>query len=296
MARWDRKSSSEIPKWFWEAVDMQAMAATVEVEDCDVAYQVWGDSGCQPLLLIHGMNAHKRWWDFIAPLLLPDFYVVAMDLTGMGDSDFRYEYEAETYAAEIFGVCDDLSLSNEVVVVAHSFGGRMATKAANLRPERFGGLVLVDSGIRHPDESEPDYPPLGGGRDKVYPDRESAEARFRLYPPQPCENDYILKYIARNSLVYFDGGWGWKFDGELPLLLKNAETTPEDYTGLSLPVGVIYGALSESFTDSTLDYVKSLVPDLRGVERVADARHHVFLDQPLEFVEALKRVLPTVQK
>lgn len=295
MARWDREEPSNIPDWFWTAVDNKPKLATVEVEECDVAYQIWGRVDKQPLLLIHGMNAHKGWWDFIAPQLLDDYYVVAMDLTGMGDSDFRYEYDSETYAAEIVGVCDHAGLSDQTILVGHSFGGRMATKAISIRPDRFRSLVLVDSGIRHPDEPEPDYPPLGGGRDKIYPSKESAEARFRLFPPQPCDNEYLLKYIARNSLVYVEGGWGWKFDAELPMVLKNVETEPEDFSGLQSPVGVIYGALSESYTEKTMEYVASLLPDLRRVERVEHARHHVFLDQPLAFVSALKRVLTSVQ-
>ena len=297
MARWDKPTSGNIPDWFWANVETKAEQSTVEVEDCDVAYQCWGTRGeGQGVLLIHGMNAHKHWWDFIAPQLLPDYYVVAMDLTGMGDSDFRYEYDSETYAAEIVGVCDAAGLDDQVVLVGHSFGGRMATKAASVRPDRFGSLVLVDSGIRHPDEPEPDYPMMGGGRAKVYPSREAAEARFRLFPPQPCANEYLLTYIARKSLLYLDGGWGWKFDEELPLVLKDAEATPEDFTGLQLPVALIYGANSMSFTEQTASYVASLVPNLVATECVSDAQHHVFLDQPLAFVEALRRALTSVAR
>ena len=87
---------------------------------------------------------------------------------------------------------------------------------------------------------------MGGGRAKVYPSREVAEERFRLFPPQPCANRYILIYIARHSLMRVDGGWAWKFDEELPLTLKGGERQPEDYSGLTLPVGIVYGELSES--------------------------------------------------
>lgn len=295
MNRWDQNNDSAIPVWFWKAVETPvAKTATVEVDECDVAYQVWGETGRPGLLLIHGMNAHKHWWDFIAPHLLPDWRIAAMDLTGMGDSDFRYEYDAETYAAEIIAVCDAAGLNNDVVVVAHSFGGRMATKAASMRPDRFGALVLVDSGLRHPDEPVPDYPTMGGGRAKLYPSREEAESRFRLFPPQPCSNDYLLQYIAKKSLMYMDGGWMWKFDEELPMSLKDAESTEEDYTSLQVPVAVIYGENSISFTPRSLEYMRELIPNLVTSEEIKEAQHHVFLDRPLEFVAGLKRVLATL--
>ena len=278
-----------MPEWFWRAVETPSEEHTVEVDDCDVVFQTWGEADKPPMLLIHGMNAHRRWWDFIAPQLTDEYRLAAMDLTGMGDSDYRYAYDADTYGMEITAVCETAGFGNDVIVVGHSFGGMMAAKAASLHPERFGALILVDSGIRDPDEPVPDGPMMGGGRAKAYPDRETAEARFRLFPPQPCANEYILKYIAKQSLMRLDGGtWAWKFDEELPLTLKGGERRPEDYTGLTLPVGIIYGALSASFTKSTLDYTLGLIPGDVQVQAIEDAQHHVFLDQPLEFVAALR--------
>ena len=289
MARWDRSREAQVPDWFWQAVESPSEEHSVEVDDCDVVFQTWGEADKPPMLLIHGMNAHRRWWDFIAPQLTDEYRLAAMDLTGMGDSDYRYAYDADTYGMEITAVCDAAGFGNNAIVVGHSFGGMMAAKAASLHPERFGALILVDSGIRDPDEPVPDGPMMGGGRAKAYPDRETAEARFRLFPPQPCANEYILKYIAKQSLMRLDGGtWAWKFDEELPLTLKGGERQPEDYTGLTLPVGIIYGALSESFTRSTLDYTLGLIPGDVEVQAIEDAQHHVFLDQPLDFVAALR--------
>ena len=291
MARWDRAGEPSIPQWFWKAVETTPEHRVVEVGECDVRYSLWGDVAKPGTLLIHGMNAHRRWWDFIAPQLLDDYRVAALDLTGMGDSDYRYVYDAETYAREIVAVCDDAGFGGNVLIVGHSFGGVMAVKAANRFPARFGALVLVDSGMRHPDEPEPENPLLGGGRAKAYPDRETAEARFRLYPPQPCDNAYILAYIAKHSLMRLDGGgWAWKFDEELPLTLKGAERAPEDYADLRVPVGIVHGALSVSCTARTAAHTAQLIPGEVPVAEVADARHHVFLDQPLAFVAALREV------
>ena len=100
MARWESNQPT-IPDWFWQAVDTEAESRTVEVDECDVAYRYYPSAGKPGLLLIHGMNAHSRWWDFIAPQLLDKFAVAAMDLTGMGDSDYRYKYSAATYADEL---------------------------------------------------------------------------------------------------------------------------------------------------------------------------------------------------
>ncbi len=287
--------ASEIPQWFWNAVETEADSAAVEVDECDVVYRWWGDRDKPPLLLIHGMNAHSRWWDFIAPQLIDEYFVVAMDLTGMGDSDYRYEYHGLTYAEEIKAVCDAAGLGNDVFLVAHSFGGFMAVKAVNVYPDRFAGLILVDSGIRSPDAPPKERPPMGG-RPVAYPDRETAENRFRLQPPQPCANEYLLKYIARHSLMPVDGGGlTWKFDTDLPESLKGVERSADDYRNLKLKVGLIYGELSESFDTGMLDYMRELIPSDFPAVAIADAYHHVFLDQPLKFVEVLREMLTALR-
>ena len=295
MARWDKGTGPTIPEWFFDAVETEYSTHSVEVDECDVVYQRWGDgkSDKPGLLLIHGMFAHSHWWDFIAPSFTDSYTVIAMNLTGMGDSDYRYEYDSVTFANEIVAVCDDAGLGSDVVVVAHSFGGAMATKAVNLYPERFGGLILVDSGIRNPDDPPPEHlTMMMGGQAKVYPDKQTALGRFRLQPPQPCENEYVLEYIARHSVMPVEGGgWSWKYDDDLSATMKGGERVAEDYTGLKIPFGLIYGAESELFSRSTLDYMRTLIPQDFPAVAVEGAQHHVFLDKPLEFIDTLKDML-----
>jgi|TARA_B100001287_G_scaffold43741_1_gene32895 pimeloyl-ACP methyl ester carboxylesterase len=288
LARWDKEGNREsIPNWFWEAIDVEPVTKTVEVEECDVSYRHYEAIGKPGMLLIHGMNAHSRWWDFIAPQLLDRYQVAAMDLTGMGDSDYRYEYSSNTYADEILAVLDDAKFGTDSIVVAHSFGGYMAVRAANKAPDRFKALVMVDSGIRHPDDPVPEQIWMSGARSKIYPDKETALNRFRVQPPQPCDNEFLLQYIARNSLMPVDGGWTWKFDEDLLTSLTDAERKPEEFQALTTTLGVIFGADSELFSRRTLEYMQELIAEPFLIKEIANAQHHLFLDQPQAFVESL---------
>ena len=288
MARWDKEGNREsIPNWFWKAIDVEPVTKTVEVDECDVSYRHYEAIGKPGMLLIHGMNAHSRWWDFIAPQLLDRYQVAAMDLTGMGDSDYRYEYSSNTYADEILAVLDDAKFGTDSIVVAHSFGGYMAVRAANKAPDRFKALVMVDSGIRHPDDPVPEQIWMSGARSKIYPDKETALNRFRVQPPQPCDNEFLLQYIARNSLMPVDGGWTWKFDEDLLTSLTDAERKPEEFQALTTTLGVIFGADSELFSRRTLEYMQELIPEPFPIKEIANAQHHLFLDQPQAFVESL---------
>ena len=278
---------SETPDWFWQAIDTKPESFEVDVDECDISYQRWGEAGRPGLLFVHGHNAHAHWWDFIAPAFLEEYQVAALDLSGMGDSDHRDEYSVDLYAKEILTVAEHAGLSDQPIVIAHSFGGMMATRAAVVEPNRFKGLVLVDSGVRRPDQEVPKEAERWS-KPKVYPDFDIARSRFRLQPPQTCDNQYIVDYIARNSVERIDDGWVWKFDEELSS--SKEDSRQADFENLSTKVALIYGELSNSFTKDSADYMQELRPDLTVVA-MADAQHHLFLDQPLAFIDELKSIL-----
>ena len=289
MPRWERSPEPEVPDWFWRAVETPSREGRVEVDGCDIVYRCWGDATKPPLLLVHGMMAHSRWWDFIAPQLLDDHLVAAIDLGGMGDSDFRYEYSGETFADEIKAVCDAAGLDERVILVSHSFGGAMSIKAVNRYPSRFSALVLVDSGLRAPDEPELARPSLRAGG--AYPDRASAESRFRVQPPQEVRAPYTARYIARESLMPVDGGWAWKFDDDLLAARSTATIEADEVASLTLPVALIYGEDSSHLSARSVEYMRELIPGTFLATGIADAQHHVFLDQPEAFVRELREVL-----
>ncbi|MCB1644006.1 MAG: alpha/beta hydrolase [Pseudomonadales bacterium] len=283
----------ETPDWFWEAIDCKPESHTVEVDDADINCLTWSEPGNPGLLFVHGHNAHAHWWDFIAPSFRDEYQTAAIDLSGMGDSDHRDEYSSDTYAREIVAVADYLQMPQNTIVVAHSFGGLMSLRCFALHPGRFAGLILVDSGVRHPDdikEREAQIPRLG--RAKTYPNREVAISRFRLQPPQQCANQYIVDHIARNSVEYDDmeEGWLWKFDEELNSRMVPRGDSESDLAAVTDKMALIYGAESESYSQKSAEYMASLKPGM-SVIRMEDAQHHLFLDQPLDFIAQLKGLL-----
>ena len=75
--------------WREEAVAAPYRTTFVESDGAKIHYQSWGDASKPGLLLVHGNGAHAHWFDFIAPYLTHDYHVVAMTLSGMGDSGWH---------------------------------------------------------------------------------------------------------------------------------------------------------------------------------------------------------------
>ncbi len=97
--------SSETPKWFLDALAQKPDIKTVKIKGSKISYNCWGEKNKPGLIFVHGGMAHADWWNFITPYFLKTHRVIAMNLGGMGDSEWRKEYSTETWGLEIEGVC-----------------------------------------------------------------------------------------------------------------------------------------------------------------------------------------------
>lgn len=256
---------------------------------------LWDDSSSESkpgIVFVHGNGAHAHWWTFIAPFFTTHYRVVAIDLSGAGDSGYRESYTAEGFAEEIMGVAKHAGFGNDTVIVGHSFGGYVTLKAGLNFLDQLEGIVLVDSAVRPPDfkwERDPRRSPIKPKR--IYEEFDTALARFRLMPPQDCKNEYLLDYIGRHSLKQVEGGWIWKFDDSLMEKFEFGNESHKDLANLRCRVGVIYGEDSYLFTQDLADYMFEVLDKSVPFTGIPEAQHHLFLDQPLAFVSSLRTLL-----
>ena len=284
------------PDWFLWALDQRCTSRTVAVAGCPIHYLLWpaatGRRGAAGVLFVHGGGAHARWWAPIAPFLARDRRVAALDLSGMGDSGRRPHYDAALRAQEMLAVIDDAELGDGPIVVGHSFGGYMTMKFGAAHGARIAGAVIVDSPIRRPDEETRNprkRPNMGSIR--YYESRREAVGRFRLMPEQPCENEFLIDYIARHSVRETDAGWCWKFDPRAMGARRFGEPFHEYLQALQCRAALIFGEQSALVSRETAVYMSCLMGPRTPVVEIPRARHHVTLDQPLAFVAALRTLL-----
>ncbi|MCW2532175.1 MAG: Alpha/beta hydrolase [Blastococcus sp.] len=141
------------PDWFTQALAAAPEHRDVEVEGARVHYRVWGDRSLPSLVLVHGGAAHSGWWDHIAPQL-HSHRVVAVDLTGHGDSGRRDPYDMKQWAREVVAVAAAEGLDRPVVL-GHSMGGWVALTIGVEHPGTVSGVAVIDSPIdRQPPEDE----------------------------------------------------------------------------------------------------------------------------------------------
>src|SRR5260221_503310 len=127
------------PPWFTAAMDAPVEQHAVEVDGTTIAYRAWGDCGDVGLVLVHGGGAHARWWDHIAPLLERGRRVVALDLSGHGDSGRRDAYTLDHWSKEALAVAAASGIGTPPTVARQGCGvGRFRAERGVLAPQLSG--------------------------------------------------------------------------------------------------------------------------------------------------------------
>ena len=274
------------PAWFTQALSAPVAERVAVLDGVPVAYRMWGSSpNGRGIVLVHGGAAHSRWWDHIGPLLTVDRRVIAIDLSGHGDSGRRASYSFDGWAREILAVAADSGL-DAPTVIGHSMGGVVTLRLAALFGSRIEGAVVIDSPVRNPaPEQHAAQERRVFGVLRIYPSREAAIARFRPVPDQPVLS-YIADHVAATSVRQADGGWTWKWDPGVFVL----EPPRAPLTRLACRVALFraeHGIMSAEMSEIMYDRLGRVAP----VIEIPAAGHHIMLDQPIALAAALRTLL-----
>jgi len=262
----------------------------VTVLGAEVEYCTWGQVGLPSVLLVHGLFAHSRWWGPVAPLLARNFRVASLSLCGMGRSDWRSEYSFGIHVEEMLGVMRDAGFFDGGVkpaLVAHSFGAHSAIMLAASHGDELSRMILVDTGMA------PGKHPSSSTKQRRYKTLSDALSRFRLSPPQNCENFWLVDEVARHGLVKdTDASWRWCFDPDYVRKLRYSNSfaaLPQS----RCPLAFVYGEQSE-LTPSHIRWAQlAQAPAGTTFTGIPDAAHHVMLDQPVRLADTLRTLLAT---
>lgn len=222
------------------------------------------------LVFLHGWGVNsKSWFNIIKKL--GQFNIYLIDLPGFGESQSPKDFfTLNDYAVMINLFIKKITLKN-VVLIGHSFGGRVTIKLASKNPSYINKIVLVDSaGVYHPNLRKeimfivakilkpifkPDF--MQSLRQKLYNLIGSRE-----YLAIPSMSKTFAK-ITKEDLI--------------PLLSK-----------INYPTLIVWGE-NDTNDASTINDAKLIGRKIKKSKLVIlkNAEHFSFIDQPNQFVKNL---------
>jgi len=249
-----------------------------------LAIETFGTSG-NSFVFLHGLFGRGRNWASIAQSLQPHSSVL-VDLPNHGNSPWTCRFSYLDMVAEVVGTL--VSLQQQVCLVGHSMGGRVAMATALHHPRLVDRLVIVDT--------EPIDQPIDHLRDiaQAMADLDLGTVASRQEAHQllrrTINDELLLRFLVQGLTMSLDRTWRWTHNLDVIVrdmaLVGAWHDIDAIYTG---PVLWITGSDSTATSgDPTL--MRKYFPSCRHL-RVKQAGHWVHADAPDVVTEALRQFI-----
>ncbi|WP_016693548.1 alpha/beta fold hydrolase [Rhodococcus rhodochrous] len=261
-----------------------------------IAVSIWepdDDVTGPDVVLVHGGAAQRQWWDHLAPLLKGAGRVVALDLSGHGDSDHREQYVLDVWSSEVLEVARHYS-AEPAVLVGHSMGGLVSVNAAQSYPEAFAAVLALDTPLRRMSDSHVERRTKIASRPvRSFESYGEALSGYKTFPPVADAPAEVMDHIARVAYRRVEDRWALKFD---PRIYLRPQVEDDFVQVAQIPTWWVQA--EHGFVDETMArrIRKSIGPNGVLLE-VPAASHHLVLEQPLPtawiinaFVQQIRRV------
>lgn len=248
------------------------MKNQVVIKNNLVSYLSYGENSEFSILFLHGWRSEGAVWGEVVRLMQSKGFegkIFCLDLPGFGESSMPNENFKLNNYCEIVDEFVKKMGCKKILLVGHSFGGRITIKLAARQFEWIEKLVLVDSAGLN----------LGQNRKKLF--GLVAKIAKPIFYPNFMKN--MRKWIYEKM-----GSGDYLTTPELQQIFLNTvnEDLLEYLKKIKKPTLIIWGAKDK---DTPLAYAKIMEKEIEGAKlRVFEgAGHFSFLDEPDKFTREI---------
>lgn len=228
-----------------------------------------------PLFILHGLFGSGNNWNQIGRELIKSQRIIQVDLRNHGKSYHSPEMTYQAMANDIVNLMDSLQLE-EINILGHSMGGKVAMEFALTYPDRCKSLIVVDIAPR---VYQPRHDDVFDGLNAVdlssIQNRKDAEEVLDKYITDKIVIQFLLKGLYRN-----ESGFQWRFN--VPVLesqYQHIVDAPASDSVFNKPVLFIKGMNSDYIDASDQPRINQLFP-LATAKIIADTGHWPHADKP----------------
>lgn len=170
-------------------------------------YRDWGPRDAHPMLLVHGYPGHSHIWDKFAAAMGSTHRLIAVDLCGLGESDWADDYSFASWADDLHCLASALGLP-PVTMIGYSLGSTIGFCLAESHPTMLEHLVAVD-GL--PLGSWEPTTPNAGALPPAFSNI-NEYLTFRGQNPTDTPEEELYDAVRFDLKVNQDGSLGWRHD------------------------------------------------------------------------------------
>jgi pimeloyl-ACP methyl ester carboxylesterase len=242
----------------------------------------------KPLLIIHGfLGMSDNWKSLASQYALEGFEVHVLDLRNHGKSFHSEDFSYEIMAQDVLEYCELHNL-NQVSIIGHSMGGKVAMLFATKYPDRVEKLIIADIGPKY---YAPHHQDILAGLNAIdfslKPSR--AEVEEQLYPFIP---DFGTRQFLMKNLYWKEPGQ-LAFRFNLEVFNKKIEvigTALPENSFFNKPTLFIRGGNSRYILDTDFNDIKKHFPNYHLVT-IPNVGHWLHAENPKLFFEETSKFL-----
>ncbi|MFV8391721.1 alpha/beta fold hydrolase [Flavobacterium sp. LB2P6] len=235
----------------------------------------------QPLLILHGFLGMSDNWKTLGTQFATDFQVHILDLRNHGRSLHSENFSYEIMAQDVYEYCQAHNLEN-INIIGHSMGGKVAMLLATTHPELVGKLIVADIGPKfYPQHHQDILAGLNAVDFSKKPSRGNVEEIMEKYIPDFGTRQFLMKNLF------------WLEPGQLAFRFNLAVFNHKMVEiGIPLPENSIFekstlfirGGKSNYILDSDFENIKQHFPD-SSIETIPNVGHWLHAENPTEFYQ-----------
>ena len=234
------------------------------------------------MIILHGLFGFSDNWQSHAKKLADYYRVFLVDLRNHGHSDWSDEFSYDLMAQDVLEIMNDQGLE-DVIILGHSMGGKVAMRLAQINAGILEKLVVVDMGIKqYPMHHEHIIAGIRSIDMNKITARRQAEEQLSNY----IDSYGIKQFLLKNIYWKEKGKLAWRMnidvlEREMPEILSALPKAKVD-----VPTLFLRGELSNYILDEDMDEIEELFMDSDFVT-IPDAGHWVHAESPEMFINEL---------
>lgn len=248
--------------------------ANTIIDDLLLNYYVLNGKQTKSVLFLHGWRSESSLWEKTMNVLAQaGFTVYALDLPGFGGSQYpETAYGVTEYVEIVKKFILKFNLT-PVILIGHSFGGRISIKLAAYNPDLVSKIVLVDS---------------AGFIDTSFKKKLKGTVAKILRPLFKIPGLKSLKPKLYNLMGAGDYLATPKLTGSYIKIVKEDLTL--DMEKIDKPTLIFWGDRDKT---TPLDYARRMRHLIKNSQlEIVSGGHFSFLDSPIQFQNSLLKFLP----
>lgn len=241
----------------------------------------------EPLLILHGFLGMSDNWKTLGTQFATDFQVHILDLRNHGRSLHSENFTYEIMAQDVYEYCQAHELEN-INILGHSMGGKIAMLLATLYPELVNKLIVADIGPKfYPQHHQDILAGLNAVDFSKKPSRSDVEEIMEKFVSDFGTRQFLMKNLF------------WQEPGQLAFRFNLAVFNAKmDEIGIPLPKNSVFekptlfirGGKSNYILDSDFEIIKQHFPD-SNIETIPNVGHWLHAENPAEFYQKVTSFL-----